>query len=241
MRAMAVDMIGRQVGQDADIRRQARRQIDLEAGHFQHIDGLGRWRRPVPAPTCRYCRRSGRRSRRRSGYGPTSAVVVDLPLVPVMAMTGALPGLSAIGADFAGEQFDIADHRHLGAHWHVRTTPCGLGWVSGTPGDSTSAAIFSHGHSRQGIDLGAFLAAQIARGAVVVPGDHLRAAGHQRTHRAQPGAGQAENGDGLVGKGAGWRSSRHRSFRVARPSSASTTATIQKRITMVGSVQPSCS
>ena len=50
---------------------------------------------------------------------PINAVVVDLPLVPVMAMTGALPGCAGIGADFAREQFDIADHRHacrLGVH-----------------------------------------------------------------------------------------------------------------------------
>ena len=33
----------------------------------------------------------------------------------------------------------------------------------------------------------------------------------------------------------------HRNFSVARPASASTTATIQKRMTICGSVQPSCS
>ncbi len=41
-----------------------------------------------------------------------NAVVVDLPLVPVMATKG------AVGCDmaaFAAEQFDVADHRDAGS------------------------------------------------------------------------------------------------------------------------------
>ena len=57
----------------------------------------------------------------------------------------------------------------------------------------------------------------------------------------QPGTGQPEHGDLLSGKGVAGITRSYRSFRVASPASASTTATIQKRMTMVGSVQPSCS
>ncbi len=41
---------------------------------------------------------------------PISAVVVDLPLVPVMAITGARPGFAGSRPDLAREQFDVADH-----------------------------------------------------------------------------------------------------------------------------------
>src|ERR1700748_1082611 len=81
---------------------------------------------------------------------PISAVVVDLPLVPVMAITGDLPGRSGLGriSRANSSTSPITGTRALLA---CSTTPCGLGWVSGTPGDRTSAAIFSHGHSRQGM------------------------------------------------------------------------------------------
>ena len=81
-----------------------------------------------------------------------------------------------------------------------------------------------------------------ARVCIVVPGESLRAPpAIKRTHRAKPGARQPEDGDGLIREGAWPRSCVYLSFKVARPISASTTAMIQKRITMVGSFQPSCS
>jgi hypothetical protein len=69
---------------------------------------------------------------------PISAVVVDLPLVPVMA-----DHLRALvlgrGVDRAREELDVADDLDaLGLAFS--TVQCGLGWVSGTPGDSIRAA-----------------------------------------------------------------------------------------------------
>src|SRR5688572_5449732 len=81
---------------------------------------------------------------------PTSAVVVDLPLVPVMAITGALPGLSA-SVRISRAKRSTSPITGTLAALACSTTPCGWGWVSGTPGDSTRAAIFSHGHVRQGV------------------------------------------------------------------------------------------
>ena len=112
--AMAVDMIGRQVGQDADIRRQARRQVDLEAGHFQHIDGLGRRRRQLQHRLADIAADLGVEaalgedvSHQRGGGG-----------LAVGAGDGdhrRLGGAVGIGANFMGEQFDIADDANLGA------------------------------------------------------------------------------------------------------------------------------
>ena len=61
----------------------------------------------------------------------TSAVVVDLPLVPVMPTT--LCG-GRLGAR-QREQFDVADQRHAG-----RARACAaIGWrLSGTPGETTT-------------------------------------------------------------------------------------------------------
>src|SRR5262249_23120196 len=69
--------------------------------------------------------------------------------------------------------------------------------------------------------------------------DAVGAARKQRARTRQSRPAQAEDGDLLSGKdGDG---DHHRSLSVESPTSASTTATIQKRITICGSVQPSCS
>ena len=65
-----------------------------------------------------------------------SAVVVDLPLVPVMAMKG------ASGASFARsiQNSSTSPMIWMPAARARSTVQCGLGWVSGTPGESTSAS-----------------------------------------------------------------------------------------------------
>src|SRR5262249_24245546 len=73
----------------------------------------------------------------------------------------------------------------------------------------------------------------------VVPADDVRAAREQRARAHQARSAQAEDGDLLSGKSGD--GDHHRSLSVDSPASASTTATIQKRITICGSVQPSCS
>jgi hypothetical protein len=72
----------------------------------------------------------------------------------------------------------------------------------------------------------------------IVPREHLRAAGRQRVDRGEARPRKAQHRIASAGKGGG---DDHRSFNVARPASASTKDTIQKRMTTVVSCQPSCS
>src|SRR5690606_3588044 len=65
-----------------------------------------------------------------------SAVVVDLPLVPVMAMNGA----SGAWALRSRTNSSMSPMTSTPAARASSTLQCGLGWVSGTPGDSTKAA-----------------------------------------------------------------------------------------------------
>ena len=67
-----------------------------------------------------------------------------------------------------------------------------------------------------------------------------RAARFQRAHGREARARQPEDA-GILMREVADRDHPHLSFKVERPTRASTTATIQKRITMVGSFQPSCS
>src|SRR5262249_50299439 len=73
----------------------------------------------------------------------------------------------------------------------------------------------------------------------VVPADDVGATREQRARAHQARPAQAEDGDLLSRKGGD--GDHHRSLSVESPTTASTTATIQKRITICGSVQPSCS
>ena len=65
-----------------------------------------------------------------------SAVVVDLPLVPVMATKGASGQL----ADRARQNSSTSPMTSTPAALALPTVQCGSGWVSGTPGASTRAA-----------------------------------------------------------------------------------------------------
>ena len=199
-RAMAVDMIDRQVGQQRHVGLQARGQVDLEAGHFQHVNRLRTGRRQFQHRIADIAADLGveaaglqNMSHQRGGGG--------LAVGAGDRDHRRLAGCVAIGPDFAGEKFDIADHRYLrlvGMHHHAMRH--GMGQRYARRQHQRGNAFprpFAPWHY-----FGAFLAAQIARGGIVVPGDDARAAGHQRTHRAQARAGQAENGDGSIGKGA---------------------------------------
>ena len=80
----------------------------------------------------------------------------------------------------------------------------------------------------------------LASGRAVVPGGHFGAAGDQRPRGRQPRAAKAEESDALPAQGLD-RRHHHLSFSEARPTIASTKAMIQKRMTICGSDQPSCS
>ena len=90
-RAVAVEMVGRQVEQDADARIERGREIDLEGRTFDHVDALRPPAAQVENRRRRYCRPAARRSPASRRIWAISAVVVHLPLVPVMAISGA-PG-----------------------------------------------------------------------------------------------------------------------------------------------------
>src|SRR6056297_3637254 len=76
-----------------------------------------------------------------------SAVVVDLPLVPVIAMKG------ASGASFARsrQNSSISPMISTPAACAFVTLQCGTGWVSGTPGESISAAKPAKSASRRSV------------------------------------------------------------------------------------------
>ena len=85
----------------------------------------------------------------------------------------------------AAEELDVADDLDAGCLGQS-TVQCGSGWVSGTPGASTSAAKSRHSASpRSTIGIPAAAAASTRRHAVV-PGRDARPAGGKRAAVARP-------------------------------------------------------
>ena len=173
---------------------------------------------------------------------PISAVVVDLPLVPVIAMTRRAPVL--LRARRGSRARTVPCRRSLR---HRRLAPgarrgCGSGWVSGTPGLRISALISSHGQRSHGSSAIAPSRAAWRAASLSSQANTRAPPAFKRARRRQAGARQPEDADCLFPEELLDRDHRpHRSFNVESPISASTTAMIQKRITMVGSLQPSCS
>ena len=137
----------------------------------------------------------------------------------------------------AGEQFDVADHLDAG-RLRPLDRPVRL-----------RVGQRHAGRQQQGVEARPIGLAQIdqgklgrlgARGLAVVPRSDLRAAGDQRARGREPGAAEAEQRDAAPGEGRDRRHA-HLSFKVASPTIASTKATIQNRMTICGSDQPSCS
>ncbi len=165
---------------------------------------------------------------------------------------------------------------------------CGAGWVSGTPGASTSAATADQSSARRSCVLMPAACASASFFASSSKAITSAPPAAKRARRQQTRTAEAENRDFLArergdrdhfksvvpAEPTGPREARpminyaragthtpqsidsarrmgprlrgddnpdHRNFSVARPASASTTATIQNRITICGSVQPSCS
>ncbi len=81
----------------------------------------------------------------------------------------------------------------------------------------------------------------VARGRVVVPGGNALACRQQGMGGDAAGPAEPEDGKTMFGKGGEIDHPAYRSFRVERPISARTEAMIQKRMTIVGSAQPSFS
>ncbi len=128
---------------------------------------------------------------------PISAVVVDLPLVPVMATTR---GRLCSGAAFtARAKSSISPITGTPAARAAATVQCGAGWVKGTPGATTSAAKSDQSAAFRVDELEALGARGRPRRRVLVPSRDLRAAGDQRPRRRETGPSEPEHGDGLAG------------------------------------------
>jgi hypothetical protein len=143
-------------------------------------------------------------------------------------------------AALAAEKLDVADDLDAGAAGRS-TVQCGLGCVSGTPGDSTKDAKAAP------IDI-----AQIDRGirrrrggdavGIVVPGGHVGAAGLPAQARSQAGPAEAEEPRRLAPERLGRDQVVYLpQFERRKADQREQTAMIQKRITTWLSVQPSFS
>ena len=235
-------MIGRDVGEHRDVGHKPGRQIDLIGRHFQHIDraavGGARSRTGLPIlPPI-------------SGANPARERMCPIKRRRRRFAVGArdgdhrrAAGLRAIGPDFAREQFDVADDfdaRVACAHDDHR---CGAGCVSGTPGLRTSALmlvprpLLEWRNARAGLLAAAARAPRaLSSHAKIRAPPAFSARTDEMPERASPNTATSE----LAKERAGIIAA-HLSFSVERPTSASTTAMIQKRMTIVGSRQPSCS
>ncbi len=231
--AMTVEVIRRHVDEHADGRPQRWRQIDLIGRHFDDV---------VPAR----CKRLERQRRH-------TDIAAHLRVTPGMSdeMRGQRRGgRFAVGAGdghqrtvgtmhraLAAEQFDIADDFDAFEMRALRRP------VRRRVGQRHAGRQNKRGDIRpvdigevRGLDAGGIGLLDLQRRVVI--GNDMGAARLQRPRGQKPRTAQPEDGDFFVGKG-GDRN--HRSLSVARPASARITATIQKRMTICGSVQPICS
>ena len=167
-----------------------------------------------------------------------NAVVVDLPLVPVIAMKGAVGARSMRSR----QNSSMSPITSTPAPRASSTVQCGFGCVSGTPGDKTKAAKRGQSAARRspvaipaaaalatlsGLSSQARISAPpaISACAVAIP---------------EPPSPKSETR--LPAKeAAAIKRCPYLSLRVERPTSARMTAMIQKRITTWLSVQPSFS
>jgi hypothetical protein len=165
-----------------------------------------------------------------------SAVVVDFPLVPVIAMNG-LPGACA-----RRSRTKISTSPMISTPWLLArsTVQCGLGWVSGTPGASTSVSTDAQSSSRRSATgIPAALAASTWAGlssqaeTSAPPATRDLAVANPEPPRPKSATRLPRNVDaGIID---------HLSFSVARPIIASPTEMIQNRTTTWLSVHPSFS
>ena len=110
--------------------------------------------------------------------------------------------------------------RHAGReHKHPEAAPVGMSEI-----DQGDACVRS----------------MLPRNRAVVPAGHFGAAGDERARGREPRPAETEEGDALSAQGLDRRHG-HLSLSEARPTIASTKAMIQKRMTICGSDQPSCS
>ena len=140
----------------------------------------------------------------------------------------------------AAEEFDVADHLDIRFAGELYSP------MRRRMGERNARREHQRGNLRP-ID-----PAQVSRGdsarirlgdarRIVIERDDVGAAGQQRTGADQARSAEPKHRNFFAGKGRDRNHAAYLSFRVESPARASTTDTIQKRITICGSVQPSCS
>ena len=88
------------------------RQVELIGRHLDHVDAPFRPAPPGRAPRGRYCRRPRPAGPASASTCPISAVVVDLPLVPVIATKRARPSASRHSSSMSQTIATPASSRH---------------------------------------------------------------------------------------------------------------------------------
>ena len=227
-------MVGRDVEPHRDMGAEGLEQLELVGRQLQHVDAAVGPAAPGRARRGRYCRRPRSARRPRLRIWPISAVVVDLPLVPVMPTNRALAWARASSS--TSQMIGLPAARAAAA------TGCGSGKVLRNAGadhqrgDAATSRCAAGSATFSPACAAASREAALSSQADVVDAGRLQGACRSPGRSAPAPARRTTNPSGCRD-----RSSAHRSFRVARPAIARMAAMIQKRMTMVGSAQPFCS
>ena len=230
-------MVFADVEQDADARIERRRKIDLVGRALDDMMAAG-----------------ARRLQREDGHADIAAAgrlvagrrqdVGDERRggrLAVGAGDGDERRVRRVRAALAAKQLDVADHLDGGVAREA-DGPVRRRMGQRTPGASTRAATPDQSRWRgSAMDMpGAGGVGDLL--AIVIERSDLGAAGLERAAGRKARAAEPEHRDAPSREGGDRDQEKpHRSFSVDRPASASTTETIQNRITICGSVQPSCS
>ena len=233
--AMPVEMVGRDVDQEPDARRERGREVDLIGRALDDMRPPGGGRRQVEH------RHADVAAHRHLAPGLLEHMGDQRGggRFAVGAGDGDERRIRRARAALAGEELDVADDRNPRRIGKVdRPVRRGMGQRhAGREHEQLEAAPVG---LREIDERKACGGRAFASGGAVVPGGDLGAAGDERPRGRQSRAAEAEEGDALSAHGLD-RRHRHLSFSEARPTIASTKAMIQNRMTICGSDQPSCS
>ena len=232
---MAVEVIGRDVDQEPDRRRERGRKIDLVGRALDHVHAGVRGRRQIED------RHADVASERdvAPGFPEHMGDQCGRGRFAVGAGDGDEGRMGRPSGALTGEKFDVADDWNAGlVRAPDRPVRLGMGQRhAGREHERLEGAPVGLGEIRHQI---AVSGGAGARRLAVVPGRDLGAAFHERVQGRQARAAEPEHGHTLAAEGLDRRHG-HLSFNEARPSIASTKAMIQKRMTICASDQPSCS
>ncbi len=243
---VAVEVVGRDVRQDRDVRAEAVDRLELERGDFAHEVAARRSPRESPRAARRCFRRARRAAPPRSSVSAIQVVVVDLPLVPVTATQRFRPAprprrcarrsRSPPGPAVPARAPRRPPARPAGRPARSR--------ASRRPPETRRPGLRRRSARRGG--RAPRPPRNLPRGRLS-PMDTATPRVQERLGQGAAAAGESENGDrprqvrGRRGGGGGHRQRAHRSFSVERPITAKRMARIQKRMITRDSAQPSSS